>query len=144
MKLGLPVLLLCLSVSATTRLDELRLLGAQGVNLWKLEKAAAAASAASPNFFVQDGSGFGQAVEEDIAGFKAQWFRQPVDHFSKTDNATYLQRYWVNTRHYKADKGGPVIVLDGGETSGMVSVWFLVEHSSDALQNRIPFLDTGL
>ncbi|KAJ7080507.1 serine carboxypeptidase S28-domain-containing protein [Mycena epipterygia] len=128
MKLGLPILLLCLSVSATSRLDELRLLGAQGVNLWKLEKAAAA-SAASPKFFVQDGSGFGQDVEEDIAGFKAQWFRQPVDHFSKTDNATYLQRYWVNTRHYKADEGGPVIVLDGGETSGV---------------NRIPFLDTGI
>lgn len=27
----------------------------------------------------------------------------------------------VNTRHYKADVGGPVYVLDGGETSGEVS-----------------------
>ncbi|KAJ6584032.1 serine carboxypeptidase S28-domain-containing protein [Mycena vulgaris] len=130
MKLGIRVLLpvlLGLSVQATHSLDQLRLLGAQGVNLWKLEKAAAAA--ATSKFFVQDGSDFGPDTEENVAGFKAQWFRQRVDHFSETSNATYLQRYWVNMRHYNATKGGPVIVLDGGETSGM---------------NRIPFLDTGI
>ena len=33
----------------------------------------------------------------------------------------------MNDRHYK--KGGPVIVLDGGETSGV---------------NRLPFLKTGI
>ncbi|KAJ7143549.1 serine carboxypeptidase S28-domain-containing protein, partial [Mycena crocata] len=133
MKLGLgafPVLLLSLSVQAAQNLNDLRLLGAQGVNLWKLEKAAAPPWA-RPNFVVQDrsASGFGQDTEDSIAGFKAQWFRQPVDHFSKTSNATYLQRYWVNKRHYNATRGGPVIILDGGETSG---------------EDRIPFLDTGI
>jgi hypothetical protein len=106
--------------------DQLRVLGAQGVNLWKLEKAAAAAT--SPKFLVQDGSGFNLDTEENAAGFKAQWFRQPVDHFDKSSNATFLQRYWVNTRHYKADKGGPVIVLDGGETSGVVRIFSTVNH----------------
>ncbi|KAJ7160080.1 serine carboxypeptidase S28-domain-containing protein [Mycena filopes] len=131
MKARLSVLLLGLSVQATQNLDQFRILGPQGVNLWKLEKAAATA-ATSAKFVVQDGHyTFSQDDEESnpIAGFKAQWFRQPVDHFSKTDNATYLQRYWINTRHYKADKGGPVIVLDGGETSGV---------------NRLSFLDTGI
>jgi hypothetical protein len=41
----------------------------------------------------------------------------------------FKQRYWVNKRHYKEGGGGPVIVLDGGETSG---------------EDRIPFLDTGI
>ncbi|TDL22164.1 peptidase S28 [Rickenella mellea] len=58
--------------------------------------------------------------------FPDKWFEQPLDHFSKGEG-TFQQRYWVNGRHYKT--GGPVIVLDGGETSG---------------KNRIPFLDTGI
>ncbi|KAJ7079718.1 serine carboxypeptidase S28-domain-containing protein [Mycena belliarum] len=130
MKLGLRVVvtaLLGLSVRASQSLETLRLLGAQGVNLWKLEKAAA--PSAANKFFVQDSSQLSLEIEEDVAGFKSQWFRQPVDHFSKSSNATYLQRYWVNTRHYNAEKGGPVIILDGGETSGI---------------DRIPFLDTGI
>ncbi|KAJ7464832.1 serine carboxypeptidase S28-domain-containing protein [Mycena galericulata] len=131
MKLGLrvlPVLILGLAARATENLDDLRLLGAQGVNLWKLEKAAA--SAATPKLFTQDeGSGLILDTEDDIYGFKAQWFRQPLDHFDKASNATFLQRYWVNTRHYKGDEGAPVIVLDGGETSGV---------------NRLSFLDTGI
>ncbi|KAJ6508343.1 serine carboxypeptidase S28-domain-containing protein [Mycena sanguinolenta] len=125
---ALAGLLLSLSAEAAHSLDHLRVLGAQGVNLWKLEKAAAA-SAAGPKLLVQDGSGFHMEAEESVAGFKAQWFRQPVDHFDKNSNATFLQRYWVNKRHYNPDKGGPVIVLDGGETSGV---------------DRIPFLDTGI
>lgn len=59
--------------------------------------------------------------------FAAQWFRQPLDHFDKDRSETFLQRYWFSDRHYKP--GGPVIVLDGGETSG---------------ENRLPFLDTGI
>lgn len=59
--------------------------------------------------------------------FPDQWFTQPLDHF---DNSSHVwdQRYWVNTRHYVPGSKGPVIVLDGGETSG---------------KNRIPFLDYG-
>ncbi|EJD41230.1 peptidase S28 [Auricularia subglabra TFB-10046 SS5] len=61
------------------------------------------------------------------AKFPARWFRQPLDHFDRKRRDTFLQRYWVNDRHYRS--GGPVIVLDGGETSG---------------ENRLPFLDTGI
>ena len=60
--------------------------------------------------------------------FKAHWFKQPVDHFSNSSEA-FLQRYWINTRHYKPRDGAPVIVIDGGETSG---------------EDRLPFLDTGI
>lgn len=59
--------------------------------------------------------------------FEPRWFRQPLDHFDKGRSETFLQRYWVSDRHYAP--GGPVIVLDGGETSG---------------ENRLPFLDTGI
>ena len=60
--------------------------------------------------------------------FRAEWFQQPLDHFNKTSKHTFHQRYWVNSRHYKPRKGAPVIVLDGGETSGevspnMIQVW---------------------
>lgn len=67
------------------------------------------------------------AVEPDYSEFREQWFEQPLDHFAENDHHTFKQRYWVNKRHYK--KGGPVIVLDGGETSG---------------EDRLPFLDTGI
>ncbi|KAI0070419.1 peptidase S28 [Panus rudis PR-1116 ss-1] len=53
-------------------------------------------------------------------------FTQPLDHFVDT-GVTFNQRFWVSTRHYKS--GGPVIVLDGGETSG---------------SGRLSFLDTGI
>ena len=61
------------------------------------------------------------------AKFPPRWFRQPLDHFDTNRKDTFLQRYWVSDRYYKP--GGPVIVLDGGETSG---------------ENRLPFLDTGI
>ena len=75
----------------------------------------------------------GLTIQEDgyenplAAKFPAQWFEQPLDHFDNKSSHRFLQRYWVNDRHYEA--GGPVFVLDGGETSG---------------EDRLPFLDTGI
>lgn len=60
--------------------------------------------------------------------FPEQWFTQPLDHFSK-GSPVFKQRFWVNRRHYVSGNNGPVIVLDGGETSG---------------EDRLPFLDTGI
>ncbi|KAL4250656.1 peptidase S28 family protein [Abortiporus biennis] len=68
-------------------------------------------------------------VEDDFLGFRGHWFRQPLDHFDKSNHHTWRQRYWINTRHYKPNTSAPVIVLDGGETSGT---------------DRLPFLDTGI
>lgn len=102
-------------------------MGAQGVNLRRLaEKSRSARSSAK--FTVQhDGSAYEQRPR--YPEFKEQWFEQPLDHFSHDTKDTFKQRYWVNTRHYNASVGGPVFVLDGGETSGA---------------GRLPFLDTGI
>lgn len=57
----------------------------------------------------------------------------PVDHFHNDSlyephsNATFALRYWFDPSHYK--KGGPVIVLQSGETSGV---------------DRLPFLQKGI
>ncbi|KAL1745274.1 peptidase S28 [Schizophyllum fasciatum] len=61
--------------------------------------------------------------------FPEQWFEQPLDHFGNETSDIFKQRYWVSKRHYTPGAGGPVIVLDGGETSG---------------EDRLPFLDTGI
>ena len=42
-------------------------------------------------------------------------------------NLTFPQRYWIDTSYYKP--GGPVIVLDAGESDG---------------EERLPFLETGI
>ena len=52
--------------------------------------------------------------------FHELYFQQPLDHFSSDakngSGVTFGQRYWANHRHYV--EGGPVIVLDGGESIG--------------------------
>ncbi|KAI0084544.1 peptidase S28 [Irpex rosettiformis] len=53
-------------------------------------------------------------------------FTQPLDHFEDT-GFSFQQRYWVDDRYYKP--GGPVIVLDSGESSG---------------QGRLPYLQQGI
>ena len=62
----------------------------------------------------------------NAATFPAFNFTQPLDHFSNT-GFSWSQRYWVSDRHYKP--GGPVIVLDSGESSGT---------------ERLPYMDTGI
>lgn len=53
-------------------------------------------------------------------------FTQKLDHLGDT-KGTFQQRFWYDAKFYKP--GGPVIVLDGGETSGA---------------GRLPFLATGI
>ena len=100
-------------------------LGGQSINLQRLQRPQR--HERHPLFSVQDTS---QVVLNEEGGnydeFPEQWFEQPLDHFSD-DPHTFRQRYWFSTRHYKP--GGPVFVLDGGETSG---------------EDRLPFLDTGI
>jgi Serine carboxypeptidase S28 len=69
------------------------------------------------------------AVVAAPSEFPVQTITQPLDHFYNTTDATFQQRFWVNTRHYKPRPGSPVIVIDGGETNG---------------EDRLPFLDTGI
>ncbi|KAF3163001.1 hypothetical protein TWF225_007277 [Orbilia oligospora] len=51
------------------------------------------------------------------------WFPQKVDHFDPSNNNTFQQRYWISTHFYKP--GGPIFVLDGGETSGAGRVEYM-------------------
>ena len=117
-------------------------LGPQGVNLVRLrtsESARASQSGSSgrvsTGFELQDGDRAATGEQQrpfapppetttgdnpNTPEFRAQWFRQPLDHFDEKSKRFFHQRYWVNTRHYKPRKGAPVIVLDGGETSGEV------------------------
>ncbi|QRW17932.1 Serine carboxypeptidase S28 [Rhizoctonia solani] len=101
--------------------------GSQGVNLWNLHsqlignKVQAGGDQESQQFLLSDASGGKDKL------LKAQYFKQPLDHFDKSVNSTFGQRYWVNKEYY--EPGGPVFVLDGGETSG---------------EDRLPFLQTGI
>ncbi|GAA5844809.1 hypothetical protein JCM11251_002284 [Rhodosporidiobolus azoricus] len=73
-----------------------------------------------------------QAPEEATApAYEAQHFNQLVSHDPEipppAENETFKQRYWFDAQFYKP--GGPVILLDAGETDGA---------------NRIPFLEKGI
>ena len=110
----------------------IHILGPQGVNLWKLDHSKFShtiqgqRSAQNSRLFVQDSQSQIRLDFEDKDknprdyGFRAQFFQQPLDHFDAKSKHVFHQRYWVNARHYKPRKGAPVIVLDGGETSGEV------------------------
>ncbi|KAI0260905.1 peptidase S28 [Gloeopeniophorella convolvens] len=106
--------------------------GAQGVNLWRLARLASSADPLSPpTADVQQQESFtaSDAAAAARPHFHTQYFEQPLDHFHNTTTATFRQRFWANTRHYRPRPGAPVIVIDGGETSG---------------EDRLPFLDTGI
>ncbi|KAK4034559.1 serine carboxypeptidase S28-domain-containing protein [Parachaetomium inaequale] len=68
---------------------------------------------------------------EDL--YPARTLQVPVDHFHNDtlyephSNETFPLRYWFDASHYK--RGGPVIVLQGGETDGL---------------GRLPFLQKGI
>ncbi|KAH7341771.1 serine carboxypeptidase S28-domain-containing protein [Rhizoctonia solani] len=83
--------------------------GSQGVNLWKLH-----------NQPISQHSG---DLENQQIAFTST--RGGGNKFFKAQ--TFGQRYWVNKEYYQP--GGPVFVLDGGETSG---------------EDRLPFLQTGI
>lgn len=48
--------------------------------------------------------------------YKPYCFDQPTSHFDPKHNATFCHRYWIDASSYKP--GGPIFLLDGGETSG--------------------------
>lgn len=118
-----------LALAANPSRDLLHL-GGQGINLWRLQHRIRSAD---------DLNGTAKlAVQPQITDSQASWssplereypasyFDQPIDH-NDTSIGTFKQRYWVDDRFYKP--GGPVFVLDGGETTGV---------------ERLPFLDHGI
>jgi Serine carboxypeptidase S28 len=121
LKFCLALAFLSVSVSAHSP-SPFRAFGSQGVNLWRLRSMPAEAGLVVQDYSVP------RFPSDSDHGFMPQWFNQPLDHFSNASE-TFAQRFWVNARHYRPNSGGPVYVLDGGETSGA---------------NRLPFLDTGI
>ncbi|GJN92935.1 hypothetical protein Rhopal_005978-T1 [Rhodotorula paludigena] len=60
--------------------------------------------------------------------FEAHYFDQRVSHDAAVpSNETFKQRYWFDASHYRP--GGPVFLLDAGETDGA---------------DRLPFLSQGI
>ena len=101
----------------------------QTVNRKLLERQGQPKNLLFVRFTIQDSPPSGPvAATNATEEFPAQWFTQPLDHFSQ-GSPTFKQRFWVNKRHYVPGSNGPVIVIDGGETSG---------------EDRLPFLDTGI
>ncbi|KAI9455808.1 peptidase S28 [Lactarius psammicola] len=127
----LPLVAVVAAAIGSSALDNPGLHNAQGVNFWRLHHRTAPGRArtTSQQGLVTDHSGTPAIGEPQIPLFQAQTFTQPLDHFHNTTDATFPQRFWVNARHYKPRPGAPVIVIDGGETSG---------------EDRLPFLDTGI
>lgn len=123
----LPVVSLASACAASSLVDlsSFRAFGPQALNLWKLQAANKQHAETTSAQYHGDQAPFAAAPQPE---FPEHWFTQPVDHFSN-DTHTFEQRYWINTRHYKPTADAPVIVLDGGETSGA---------------DRLPFLDTGI
>ena len=116
--------LLCLSLNVAASAHS-----PQAINFKLLERQTRWGSPHAAPFAVQDSQpNRPTATSDAVKEFPEQWFTQPVDHFSQ-DSPTFKQRYWVNKRHYVPGTNGPVIVIDGGETSG---------------EDRLPFLDTGI
>ncbi|GAA5864820.1 hypothetical protein JCM3774_004240 [Rhodotorula dairenensis] len=69
-------------------------------------------------------------LSQGIGRFGPYTFRQKVSHVDRGHGSSeegWSQRYWFDATFYKS--GGPVYLLDGGETSG---------------EDRIPFLETGI
>jgi hypothetical protein len=112
---------------------------AQGVNFWKLHRrSSSTASTSKQQQHATQWTGVSQIPLAAVASataavpefeFPAETFTQPLDHFHNSTDATFPQRFWVNSRHYEPRPGAPVIVIDGGETNG---------------EDRLPFLDTGI
>lgn len=113
-----------LSVDVSAALNTRRLVGLQAINLRKLQIDNFQARGQPSSLLVQDSS---SPASDQFTEFPPHYFEQPLDHF-KDISKTFGQRYWFSTRNYVPGSGGPVIVLDGGETSG---------------EDRLPFLDTG-
>ncbi|KAI0648136.1 peptidase S28 [Trametes meyenii] len=139
---ALLALLSLLAGEVLCGIDQVHLLGPQAVNLWRLEKASRVQirSHDSRGLLIQQTGGDNGAaypsqnnehepLMELERKYPAHWFTQPLDHFSNQSGHTFEQRYWLNTRNYHPRPDAPVIVLDGGETSGV---------------DRLPFLDTGI
>ncbi|KAL7421306.1 Serine carboxypeptidase S28 [Cryptotrichosporon argae] len=106
---------------------ELLLSGRPQIGLFRaLSRVDAAAVAAASNARSDDDAQHAFSAAPHPL-YTAHYHTQPVSHFDPAVNGTFGQRYWADASAYTP--GGPVFVLDGGETSG---------------EDRLPFLEHGI
>ncbi|KAH8104535.1 peptidase S28 [Cristinia sonorae] len=131
-KLLATLLLALLLTESTIAVASRHWMGAQGVNLWRLnhyhDLKGRDFEGGQSQIVLSDGD-LEYEYNSEYPEFRGYWFRQPLDHFDPDNYSRWRQRYWINTRHYRPNTSAPVIVLDGGETNGA---------------DRLPFLDTGI
>nr|XP_055178121.1 thymus-specific serine protease [Nyctereutes procyonoides] len=96
LRLG-PLLLLSLCASSTP----VSLLRRLGEHLGQIQDSS------SPSLSLGPGA---------VAIPKQGWLEQPLDPFNASDTRSFLQRYWVNDRHWTSQRG-PVFLHLGGESS---------------------------
>lgn len=120
--LSLALAHVCASLS--TPGTQLLRLGSQGINLLKLQQHRKLTTFGQDSSSTQSTFQVSQSLERK---YPELYFDQPLDHFDEAVNHTFGQRYWVDDRFY--EPGGPVFVLDGGETSGA---------------DRLPYMDHGI
>jgi len=124
----LALLSVCVAAKGPRDSGLIRMLGPQGVNLVRLgalNKPAPQLAKARADYGANQ-EVLDPKITERTYDFRAQWFEQPLDHFDEGNGHRWHQRFWVNSRHYKPGTNAPVIVLDGGETSGEVGFRFIV------------------
>ncbi|AAW43974.1 conserved hypothetical protein [Cryptococcus deneoformans JEC21] len=130
--------LLILSTLAKPTLDpqlhrQLLLNGRPQIGLWKAllqEQVAREASTSESN--VDHQRPF-QTIKPSSSIFEPYCFPQFISHFDESVNGTFCQRYWVDASSYRP--GGPIYLLDGGETSGEYRLPFLEKGILDILSN---------
>ena len=67
-----------------------------------------------------------EAISINSSDYPALEINIPIDHYNSSDNRTYANRYWVNSKYYRT--GGPVFYFDSGEQNAQPLVpYFLYE-----------------
>ncbi|RUP44430.1 serine carboxypeptidase S28-domain-containing protein [Jimgerdemannia flammicorona] len=62
-------------------------------------------------------------------------FPQKVDHFDRKNNATFSQRYWLNSTNYRP--GGPIIFFTPGEEDASSFLDFLIKFETSLLAQKL-------
>lgn len=91
-------------------------LGLGGRNMWLIKEKVLQAREQRARDHVREGQRWFSAALGSAQHLEPQeeFFPQPLDHFNRQNNATYKQRYWVNTKLWEP-QGGPVFLYIGGE-----------------------------
>ncbi|XP_067831153.1 thymus-specific serine protease isoform X2 [Heptranchias perlo] len=90
-------------------------LGLGGQNLWLLkDKVLRSQEQRAQRYLLESWKAFPARSKGGWTEPREGFFPQPLDHFNRRNNATYKQRFWVNTELWEREQG-PVFLYIGGE-----------------------------